>query len=221
MALTIFDLDNTLIDCDSDYEWGQFLVNKKLVNKDEYEAANRVFYEQYNDGSLDIHKYCSFSFKPLTQYSMEELATLHKEFMESVILPKIKPKSHALIETHRQRDDTLMIITATNSFITRPIANYFGIPHLIGVDPKIVDGRYTTEVDGIPSFKEGKVSRLNHWLEENNTALNGSTFYSDSHNDVSLLEKVDYPIAVDPDEQLEAIAKERQWEIISLKNDKN
>ncbi len=217
MALTIFDLDNTLIDCDSDYEWGQFLVDKKLVDKSEYEVANKQFYEQYNDGTLDIIEYSAFSFKPLSLRSMEELAQLHNEFMQKVILPFIKPKAKDLVKRHRDQGDTLMIITATNTFVTAPIAQYFDIEHLIGVDPKIVDGRYTTEVEGTPSFKEGKVIRLNEWLEKNHQTMKGSTFYSDSHNDVSLLELVETPIAVDPDEQLEQIANDRGWQVISLK----
>lgn len=217
MALAIFDLDHTLIDGDSDYGWGQFLVSKKLVDEKEYEIANKYFYETYKDGSLDIIKYASFSFKPLAIRSMEELAVLHKEFMQTIIIPIVKPKSKSIIEKHKKQGDTLMIITATNTFITQPIADYFGIEHLIGLEPKIVDGRYTTEVASTPSFQEGKVIRLNEWLAMNEQTIAGSTFYSDSHNDLSLLEMVDTPIAVDPDDKLKEIAIERNWGLISLK----
>ena len=216
MALAIFDLDHTLIDGDSDYGWGQFLVSKKLVDEKEYEIANKHFYEDYKAGTLDIIKYASFSFKPLACRSMEELAVLHEEFMQDVIIPMIKPKSQAIIEKHKKQGDTLMIITATNSFITRPIADYFGIGHLIALEPKIENGRYTTEVVGTPTFQGGKVIRLNEWLEQHNQTINGSTFYSDSHNDLSLLKIVDTPIAVDPDDELKEIAISKNWKIISL-----
>jgi len=217
MTLAIFDLDNTLIDGDSDYEWGQFLVSKKLVDEKEYDVANKYFYDEYKKGTLDIIEYAAFSYKPLAIRSMQELAELHQEFMQAVILPIIKPQSKPLIKKHSDKGDTLMIITATNTFITGPIAKHFGIDHLIGIEPKIVNGRYTTEVDGTPSFQEGKVVRLNEWLKKHNETTEGSVFYSDSHNDMSLLEIVDTPIAVDPDEELKEIAEERNWEIISLK----
>lgn len=216
MALTLFDLDNTLIDGDSDFEWGQFLITKKLVDEQEYAVANKYFYEEYQKGTLNIIEYSAFSFKPLSVHSMEELAELHKEFMQDVIIPIIKPKAKALVDKHLQVGDTVMIITATNSFITRPIANFFNIEHLIAVEPKIVNGRYTTEVKGTPSFQDGKVIRLNSWLKTNNKTLQGSVFYSDSHNDLSLLEVVDKPIAVDPVDELQQIALKRDWKIISL-----
>ena len=218
MALTIFDLDNTLLHGDSDYEWGQFLVAKKLVDEKEYEAANKIFYEDYKNGTLDIIKYSAFSFKPLSIRSMEELADLHDEFMQVVITPIIQIKSRELIKKHRECGDTLLIITATNGFITRPIAAELGIDNLLATEPLIVDGRYTTEVDGTPCFQEGKITRLNQWLESNNETMNNSTFYSDSYNDISLLELVDAPIVVDPDDKLRKGAATREWEIISLRN---
>jgi HAD superfamily hydrolase (TIGR01490 family) len=217
MALTIFDLDNTLIHGDSDYEWGQFLVDKKLVDKDEYEEANKVFYEEYKNGTLDIIKYSNFSFKPLSTRTMEELGILHAEFLESVIKPIINKKSHELIAKHKQQGDTLLVITATNSFITRPIVAELGIENLLATDPLIVNGRYTTDVDGTPCFQKGKITRLNKWLEENNENMEGSTFYSDSYNDISLLEIVDTAIAVDPDEKLNDEAISRGWKVISLR----
>ena len=217
MALIIFDLDNTLLAGDSDYEWGQFLVDKKLVDKKEYEAANILFYEDYKNGTLDVIKYSSFSFKPLSIRTMEELDILHKEFMQTVILPLISDKARKLVDDHHKGGDTLLIITATNGFITRPIAKEFGIDNILATEPKIVNGRYTTDVEGTPCFQEGKITRLNEWLKDKEYTLQGSKFYSDSHNDISLLEVVDTAIAVDPDEKLKEIAQQRNWKIISLR----
>ncbi|MCL4165398.1 UNVERIFIED_CONTAM: hypothetical protein GTU68_013798 [Idotea baltica] len=219
MTLALFDLDNTLLNDDSDYQWGQFLVSKKLVDGDTHTARNLAFYEQYKAGTLDIHEFCAFSLESLACRSMEELHILHKEFMTDFIEPKISLKSKALIAQHKAREDTLMVITATNSFVTRPIVSFLGIDNLIATEPKIENGRYTTQIDGTPSFKEGKVTRLNTWLAENNESLDNSYFYSDSHNDLPLLERVTYPIAVDPDPTLEAVARERGWDIISLIDD--
>ncbi len=217
MSLTIFDLDNTLLHGDSDYEWGQFLVAKKLVDEKEYEAANKIFYDDYKDGSLDVIKFSEFSFKPLSIRTMEELDKLHKEFMRDIIVPMIANGARELIKKHHDRGDTLLIITATNGFVTRPIATELGIDNILATEPLIVDGRYTTKVDGTPCFQEGKITRLNQWLESSNETMENSTFYSDSYNDISLLEAVDTPIAVDPDEKLREIAEQRDWEIISLR----
>jgi HAD superfamily hydrolase (TIGR01490 family) len=217
MPLAIFDLDNTLLSCDSDFEWGQFLVKKNLVDAKAYDKANRYFYEAYQQGTLDIAEFSAFSFKPLSMQSMETLKQLHDEYMQTVIKPHITKQSRALIQQHKERGDTLMIITATNSFITRPIATELGINHLLATEPKIINGKYTTQIEGIPCFKEGKVKRLELWLAENSENLKESIFYSDSHNDLSLLEKVDTAVAVDPDDTLRDIALERNWEIISLR----
>lgn len=218
MALALFDLDNTLLHGDSDYAWGQFLVRKNLVDQSVYESANLKFYRQYQQGVLDIHEYSAFSFKPLAERSMEELHLLHEEFMRDVIRPMMGDKAKALVHQHRQQGDTLLVITATNSFITAPIVRAFGIDNLLATDPLIVRGRYSDKIDGIPCFQEGKVARLETWLRENKTTLAGSFFYSDSHNDLALLERVDNPIAVDPDEQLAAIARKRDWKVISLRD---
>ncbi len=218
MTLALFDLDNTLLSGDSDYEWGRFLVTKKLVDEVEYEAANVRFYEQYKQGKLDIHEFSAFSFKPLSMRSMEELNELHQEFMQEVISPLMGDKAKSLVERHRQKGHTLIVITATNSFITAPIVKAFGIDHLLATEPKIRKGRYTTEVNGTPCFHQGKVARLDAWLAENNRSLEGSYFYSDSHNDLPLLEKVTFPVAIDPDEKLEKIAKQRAWKIASLRS---
>lgn len=217
MTLALFDLDNTLLSGDSDYEWGQFLVSKGLVDPVAYEAENQRFYGQYRAGTLDILEYSAFSFGPLSERSTEELATLHREFMAEVIEPILPEKSQELVAHHRAQGHTLMVITATNSFITRPIVSAFGIEHLLATEPKIVNGRYTREVDGAPCFQHGKVTRLQQWLENRTETLAGSYFYSDSRNDLPLLEMVDHPVAVDPDDTLRAIAVERGWPVISLR----
>ncbi len=217
MALALFDLDNTLLSGDSDYEWGQFLVEKERVDATAYEQANEKFYRQYKQGTLDIHEFSAFSFRFLARHDMETLRTLHHQFMQEKIIPLIGDKAKALVEKHRQHNDTLIIITATNSFITRPIAHAFGIKHLIATEPKISNGKFTTKIDGTPCFQEGKVTRLAQWLNENQETMRGSVFYSDSHNDLPLLEIADTPVAVDPDEKLEQIAKQRNWEILSLR----
>lgn len=217
MTLALFDLDNTLLSGDSDYEWGHYLVSKGLVDRDHYAAANQRFYEQYKQGVLDIREFSAFSFTPLSERSMAELAALHRDFMVSVIEPLITTAARQLVEQHREQGHTLMVITATNSFITRPIVEAFGIPHLLATEPKVVDGRYTREIDGIPCFQAGKVTRLQHWLENREETLSGSYFYSDSRNDLPLLEMVDNPVAVDPDDILRALAVEKSWPILSLR----
>lgn len=217
MTLALFDLDNTLLSGDSDYEWGQFLVSRGLVDRDHYAAANQRFYEQYQQGVLDIREFSAFSFTPLSERSMTELAALHRDFMASVIEPLITTAARQLVEQHREQGHTLMVITATNSFITRPIVEAFGIPHLLATEPKVVDGRYTREIDGTPCFQAGKVTRLQQWLETSAETLSGSYFYSDSRNDLPLLEMVDNPIAVDPDDTLRAIATDKRWPILSLR----
>jgi len=219
MTLALFDLDNTLLSDDSDYRWGQFLAEKQLIDSEEHTKKNQAFYQQYTEGTLDIHEFCAFSFEFLSTKSREELAILHKDFMKSHIQQSMSTKSKALIAMHKAMGHTLMVITATNSFITRPIVTAFGIDNLIATEPKIENNRYTLEIDGVPSFKEGKVTRLKAWLRENNETLEGSYFYSDSHNDLPLLELVTTPIVVDPDPKLDVIAKARGWDIISLIDD--
>jgi len=219
MTLALFDLDNTLLSDDSDYRWGQFLVERQLIDSKEHTQKNQAFYQQYADGTLNIHEFCAFSFEFLTTKSMAELAVLHEDFMESQIKQSMSTKSKALIAQHKAMGHTLMVITATNSFVTRPIVSAFGIENLIATEPKIANNRYTREIDGVPSFKEGKVTRLKAWLEENNETLDDSYFYSDSHNDLPLLELVTTAIAVDPDPKLAAIAKAKGWDIISLIDD--
>lgn len=217
MSLAIFDLDNTLISIDSDHAWGQFLVEQGAVDPVRYHEANERFLEDYKNGTLDIHAYLELALKPLAEYSREQLNAWHQQFMASKIEPHILPKGEELLARHRERGDTLLIITATNRFVTGPIAERLGVDDLIAVEPECVDGRYTGRVHGTPSFREGKVERLEAWLSRNATSLHDAWFYSDSLNDLPLLEKVDHPVAVDPDDILRQEAERRDWRIISLR----
>jgi len=214
--LAIFDLDNTLLNGDSDALWGQFIAQHGHLNQEEYEKENQRFYDEYKAGSLDIFEFLAFSLKPLSQLTMEELATLHHQFMQQCILPIISPQARELVENHRNNGDTLLIITATNKFITAPIATEFGIDNLLATEPEIVNNRYTGKVSGTPCFQDGKVTRLNEWLTKTGYHLQDSYFYSDSHNDIPLLEKVSTAIAVDPDKTLQEHAKQKNWQILKL-----
>jgi HAD superfamily hydrolase (TIGR01490 family) len=216
MTLAIFDLDNTLLAGDSDYLWGEFLVEKGVVDGSAYKQENARFYQEYKAGRLDIFEFQRFSLKPLRDNTMEKLLDWRREFLESKISPIISPQSRQLVEKHRDAGDTLLIITATNAFVTSPIAQRYGIDHLIATEPERLDGHFTGEVAGEPSFKEGKVNRLRTWLQAHAEDLRGSWFYSDSHNDIPLLEAVDHPVAVDPDETLARVARERNWQILQL-----
>lgn len=218
MTLALFDLDNTLLQGDSDHSWGNFLVRKGLVDQQTFAQANHDFYQQYLNGTLDIHEYGAFALNFLSQHDQSTLDTLHREYMQAVVLPMISQKARDLVEWHRAQGHTLVIITATNSFVTRPIAQEFNIEHLLAIEPKMNNGRYTREIEGVPTFREGKVTRLTMWLADRTETLAGSYFYSDSHNDLPLMQKVDYPIAVDPDPRLQAYAEQHGWKIISLKD---
>lgn len=217
MALAIFDLDNTLIGGDSDYLWGEYLVQNNLIDAAEYKKMNDKFYADYEQGVLDIYEYQRFSLQPLVENTAETLAKWYADFIEQSIKPILLPKAFELIEKHKNQGDKLLIITATNTFITRPIGKLLGIEDLIGVEPEIIDGKFTGKIVGVPSFQAGKVTRLNEWLIENDYSLAGSYFYSDSINDLFLLEKVDNPVVVDGDDKLLAIAKDRNWQSISLR----
>lgn len=217
MALAIFDLDNTLLGGDSDYLWSEYLVENKWVNSVDYQRTNQHFYDQYLAGTMDIFEFSAFQFKPLADNSMATLVKWRDDYLAKKIDPIILPAALALIEKHRQQNDTLLIITATNSFITSPIAIKLAIPNLIATEPGIINGKFTGKVSGTPSYQQGKVIRLKTWLADNNQSLTGSYFYSDSHNDLPLLDLVDKPIAVDPDPKLRAIAQQRHWPILSLR----
>jgi len=220
MKLALFDLDNTLLAGDSDYEWGQFLIDQGVLERAEYEAQNREFYEQYVAGTLDIHEFLGFALRPLAQHSSAELARWHADFMRSRILPMIGEKARALVERHAAAGELCAVVTATNSFVTGPIAREFGIAHLIATEPEAIDGRFTGRVAGTPCFREGKVLRVEQWLARLGlrwAELAQSVFYSDSRNDLPLLERVTHPVAVDPDETLEAEARRRGWPMVSLR----
>ncbi len=219
MTLAIFDLDNTLIAGDSDHLWGEFLVQQGLVDKETFKAKNDQFYQDYLAGELDIFAYQKFVLGFLAQHSLVELANWHQQFMDENITPILLPKAFELIAKHREQGHFIMIITATNDFITAPIADAFAVDHLIAVTAERDEyGGYTGNVAGTPSFHEGKIIRLNEWLAENPSySMEGSYFYSDSHNDLPLLNLVDHPVAVNPDEKLTAVAQEKGWPIMDLR----
>jgi HAD superfamily hydrolase (TIGR01490 family) len=217
MTLAIFDLDNTLIAGDSDHLWGQFVCEQGLVDSASFARDNERFYRDYQAGSLDIDAYLRFALGPLKGRSPEELAPLHRRFMLEKIEPILLPQALGLINSHRRQGHRLLVITATNHFITRPIVDALGIADLLACEAGMSEGRYTGEPIGIPSYHSGKVLRLQAWLQEQQLDLAGSWFYSDSHNDLPLLEWVDYAVAVDPDPTLKARARESGWPIISLR----
>lgn len=218
VALAIFDLDNTLIAGDSDHGWGEFLVEQGLVDETLFKEKNDYYYEQYQAGALDILEYLEFSLQPLTQHPLETLHKLRAQFVQDKILPIIPKKSRELLKEHKDKGDYLLIITATNLFVTEPIAKELGVDHIIATEPEFQNGQYTGKVAGIPSFQDGKVKRLTQWLENNGLSLSGSYFYSDSHNDLPLLKQVDYPVAVDADETLTQVAQDNNWPIMSLRD---
>jgi HAD superfamily hydrolase (TIGR01490 family) len=218
MRLALFDLDNTLLAGDSDFEWAQFLIEKGVLDREVYEARNHQFYDAYMAGTLDIHEFLDFQLKPLSRHPRAELHQWHAEFLEKRIRPIMTQKSRDLVESHRE--DARVIITATNSFVTGPIAREFGIENLIATEPEQVDGEFTGRVSGVPAFREGKVTRLHAWLKDHDldwNALEETWFYSDSLNDLPLLSIVSHPVAVDPDETLKEHALANGWRIISLR----
>src|SRR5690349_14629254 len=183
MNLALFDLDNTLLACDSDYEWGQFLVDRGVLEREEYEAQNAAYYEQYKAGTLDIHEFLGFALRPLAQHSPEQLAAWHGQFMEQRIRPAMTAKSRALVRKHLDAGDLCAVVTATNSFVTGPIAREFGIPHLVATEPERDGARFTGRVAGTPCFREGKIVRVRDWLAAQERRLESfavSSFYSDS-----------------------------------------
>lgn len=219
MRLAIFDLDNTLLDGDSDYLWGRFLVEQGRVDGASYERQNQVFYDQYRDGTLDIEAFQRFSLAPLAAHALSDLHVWRAQFVREKIEPAVAPLAPALLEKHRVQGDTLLIMTATNRFITEPIAALLGVDTLIATDPEFRDGRYTGRIAGTPNFREGKVTRLEQWLSERGASATHISFYSDSHNDLPLLLRADHAVAVDPDERLRAEALRRSWPVISLRGE--
>lgn len=220
MKLALFDLDNTLLSGDSDFEWAQFLIAQGVLDRELYEARNLEFYAQYKAGTLDIHAFLDFQLKPLARHPRAQLDAWHLQFMQTRILSMIGEPARALVAQHRDAGHTLAIITATNSFVTAPIARAFGIAHLIATEPEQVNGTFTGKVADIPCFRDGKVLRLEAWLSAQGVArdqIERSWFYSDSHNDLFLMEWVSDPVAVDPDPQLLQVAQVRAWPILSLR----
>lgn len=217
MALAIFDLDNTLITGDSDFLWGQFLVDRHIVDAKQYEEKNKQFFEAYEQGVLDIDRYLKFSLKPLTQHPVEQLYAWRSRFIETIIRPLIAPGARDLLNKHRSEGDTLLIISATHLFITQPIAELLDVPNILATEAEFKAGKYTGNYIGIPTYQQGKVNALKLWLKNHHMNLAGSTFYSDSHNDMALLEKVDHPIVVNADKKLLTVAREKQWPELNLR----
>ncbi len=218
MTLAIFDLDNTLIAGDSDHLWGEFLCEQGVVDSADFRDRNEAFYADYQRGDLDIAAYLRFALEPLAGKPPEAFAELHATYMRKHIDDLMLPAAAELIERHRQQGHRLIIITATNEFVTRPIADALGIDVLLGCAVELCDGLITGQPVGTLTYKEGKVRRLREWMDEESENLDGAWFYSDSHNDLPLLAEVDNPVAVDPDEQLAAVARERGWPVISLRS---
>jgi len=215
--LVLFDLDNTLLAGDSDFEWAQFLIEQGVLDREVYEVRNQRFFDEYKAGTLDIHAFLDFQLKPLSRHPRAQLEAWHREYMALKIRPMVRAKARALVERHR--GDLRVVITATNSFVTAPIAREFGIAELIATEPEQRDGEFTGGVSGIPCFREGKVARLDAWLAGRGASLASfaeSWFYSDSHNDLALLGRVTRPVAVDPDPELRAHAERSGWTIIGL-----
>lgn len=220
VRLALFDLDNTLLAGDSDFEWAQFLIGQGVLDREVYEARNLEFYEQYKAGTLDIHAFLDFQLKPLSRHPRSQLDAWHKHFMQEKILPIVAPKARELVAQHLKDADLVAIITATNSFVTGPIAREFGVANLIATEPEQANGEFTGKVSGVPCFREGKIARLEAWLAQRGVQwkdVTQSWFYSDSLNDLFLLQKVTHPIAVDPDPTLKAHAEQHGWPVISLR----
>jgi HAD superfamily hydrolase (TIGR01490 family) len=220
MNLAIFDLDNTLLDGDSDYNWGIYLVKKGYLDEEEYKVKNQKFFEEYQHGKLDIFAFAEFQFQFLKNNTRKFLNDVRSDYIDEIIKPMVLKKAVDLVSQHKEAGDSLLIITATNSFITKPIGELFGIENLIGTDPEEHLGEFTGKVKGTPSFKEGKVTRLFDWLDARDfklTDFEKTFFYSDSHNDLALLEVVTNPVVVNGDKILLEKAQEKKWPTLNLK----
>ncbi|HSC48266.1 MAG TPA: HAD family hydrolase [Gammaproteobacteria bacterium] len=217
MKLALFDLDHTLLDGDSDSLWGQYLVREGVLDGERYARANARYYADYRAGRLDIHEFLAFGLKPLADNDPARLEAWRERFVADSILPRIPAEARALLGRHREAGHVLAIITATNSFVTAPVAAALGVPHLIATEPERDGGRFTGRISGVPCFREGKVTRLKEWLYEEAYTPEETWFYSDSHNDLPLLTAVQHPVAVNPDEVLLRTARERGWPVLHLK----
>ncbi len=218
MKLAIFDLDNTLLAGDSDHLWGEFLVDRGLVDEQHFRDTNNRFLEDYQAGRLDIDAFLRFTLQPLAENPPERLWAWRHDFIETYIRPIVLPAGEQLLDEHRAQGHQLMIITATNRFVTEPIAQILGVDTLLATEPEWREGRYTGRHVGTPTFQTGKVRALDEWLDRRGGRPEQSWFYSDSHNDLPLLEQVDYPVAVDPDPVLRDTALKREWPVISLRD---
>ncbi len=217
--LTLFDLDHTLLPLDSDYEWGEFTIRIGWTDPVEFARRNAEFYAHYQAGTLDVRDYVRFATEALRQRGAQEAQAAHARFMREVIAPAIRPEALQLVRQHQQAGDRVLIITATNEFVTRPIAQALGVPGILAMQlARDASGWYTGEIEGTPTMREGKVRRMEQWLAEQRLAWSDveSTFYSDSMNDVPLLEKVNHPVATNPDPRLRTLASERGWRILDL-----
>jgi len=223
MKLALFDLDHTLIPIDSDYEWGVFTTALGWNDAADFASKNEAYYRQYKAGTLDIHDYVRFATRAIRQQGATKSEAAHADFMRAVVQKAIQPQALQLVQEHQAAGDAVVIVTATNEFVTRPIAAAFCVPELIAInlarDP--ASGSLTGEIDGIPSFREGKVARVEQWLASRQLGWDDvqSTFYSDSINDLPLLEHVTHAVATNPDERLRAIALDRGWRILELFRD--
>ena len=220
MNLVLFDLDNTLLAGDSDFAWAQFLIGKGVLDREVQEAKNVEFFEQYKAGTLEIYAFLDFQLAPLARHPRAQLDAWHHEFMEQYVRPMITNKARALVKQHIDSGALVAVVTATNAFVTGPIVREFGIPHLVATIPAQESGNFTGKPRGLPAFKEGKIDRVDAWLESHGLHLGGferSWFYSDSHNDLPLMQRVSDPVAVDPDDTLLDHARQRTWPVISLR----
>ncbi|MEO8124198.1 MAG: HAD family hydrolase [Burkholderiales bacterium] len=220
VRLCLFDLDDTLLPIDSDHAWGEFVIRLGWVDEAAFRAGNDAFYAQYKAGQLDIHAYIAFATGPLKGRDAATLADAHARFMREIITPRIEPAALALVREHQARGDLVGLVTATNDFITAPIAAAFGIAHLIAVRlERAPDGTITGAIEGTPSYREGKVTRIGEWLRGMDCDwgdFEAITVYSDSTNDLPLLERAHHPVATNPSPALEALARERHWRILRL-----
>jgi HAD superfamily hydrolase (TIGR01490 family) len=223
MNIALFDLDHTLLPLDSDYEWGQFLVRIGAVDADAFAKRNAEFYAQYEAGTLDPIEYLEFAFGTLARFPRKQLDDWHAQFMQEVILPNLKSSAVDLVKRHQDADDLVAIITATNSFVTTPIARAFGVTDLIAAEPEVTaDGDITGKLKGIPTYGAGKVTCTQEWLASLDKTLESfpkSYFYSDSQNDIPLLSLVTHPVATNPNARLKAHAENNGWPILNLFND--
>ena len=218
MNIALFDLDNTLIKGDSDYQWGNYLVENNYVDPVSYSEKNENYFDQYRKGTLCAKEFAEFSYEPLTKYDYNTLISIRKKFFEEKIKPLILPKAVDLVRFHKEKKDILAIVTATNSFISKVSADYFEIKNLLASEPEFINNKFTGKLSGEPCFQEGKVKKVKEWMKLNNyNNYDDIYFYTDSHNDIQLLEYCTKPIAVDPDKILKDLSKKNNWQIMSLR----